>query len=374
MIYIPSLFWYFFDLIALIKKYQSRYKGYFMKKQIISYVGLYLLFINSLSFSMGPIIRRQPDPSALLSQEQVTKFIDNASQKTKNIADIILKRSLQSNDENNPIKGFISFIISGSNGIGKTSIVKAIIEKSGRPFAFLTPCDLIQKNRLQVLQNAIEPFLKNDLPCIIATDDIEKFHNFSADGNEGLEPDDILAQYMDTAEHKDRERNNPHFIFLGTTNNLPEVSRKVYSRSIIFEMNYPEYSSRFKILTDLITNRKGINSGNCDEKFIESVAQRTEAFSIRDLIHLIDNALYNIQIEQTNNAPGYYLKQIHIETLLKQILPPKKNTGIIFRGLDFATTSPVSISVGSFLVGILMVIAREKGATVARNWLKNRGL
>lgn len=240
------------------------------------------------------------------SPHEVPIFLESTSQEVRTVIDLLKKRN---NQTTIALKGSVNIIFAGPPGTGKTSLLNAIITILHRNFTFLCAQDFIA-DQISVIHGELAPLLEKDLPCVIAIDGIDVLHNETQDPNE------ILASYLDKAERKDRNRSNPHFIFLGTTNNIQSISPMIRERSRIIELEYPDDASRAKFLIYLLQKYQDINLSNCNEKFIQSLAHNTKGFSMRDLNILvtiaIENALEESSQQTSRTGDIIKLQQTHL--------------------------------------------------------------
>lgn len=299
-----------------------------------------------------------PDTAALISDEKAKRFIASApTSNARRIINMIMKRC--SSDPTTPHKGSLKFLFLGESGTGKTLLIKAIIATLKRPFVWMPTQEIMEQNQnsvLQYMKNTVGSFLEKDSPCVIAADDIDRFDKPNATY--------LLSQYMDQAEVKDRDRHNPHFIFLASANHLDDHSKRICSRSTIVEMRSPDYSSRLKILTHCIKD----TSIQYKHGSIEDLAKRTESLSIKNLGDLID---FSIILNDTKAIPYYYLNPPLMEQMLKELLPEeevkREGESLSVKSVGEQSQDGTSIVILSTVGGIIKFVLTK----VAQDWLVN---
>ena len=183
----------------------------------------------------------------------------------------------------------ICYLIQGSNGIGKGTLVKTIANETGASLFYEKAADIYVKCQGN-LPNIVEYFkdlcikAKRTSPSIICVKDFEQFSSFA--GNEVLRTfTAAICREIAALEHDD----DHHITFIGLTSAPKEAFDpellNICNDFII--MNDPLFDERKAFLVKLLSK----HSIKVSEKTIISMAHRLAYCSFKDVEHFIDYIL-----------------------------------------------------------------------------------
>jgi SpoVK/Ycf46/Vps4 family AAA+-type ATPase len=211
-----------------------------------------------------------------------------------------------------------NILLYGPPGTGKTEIARTIANEAGVNFEAKNVSDLKGKYLGESGQNVKDMFAKAraKAPTVLFMDEIDGAAK--ARGSEGADKyteeivGELLAQ-MDGATKSDR----PVFVLAAT--NLPEsIDRAILERfTRRIEIPLPDETRDGQIFRERC-RAKPLEPGLDEDALAEAVAKRTDGFSGRSLVRLIENAM-NQALAQASSADEFYVTSALILQLVDEL-------------------------------------------------------
>jgi len=215
-----------------------------------------------------------------LNEDLIEEVLEQCPAEIEDLIDAI-------NDPEN--ESSIRIILSGSPGVGKTTIAKAIAQRTGRNHVIIRGTALSNQYQFSGEQNlarAIEPLLESNEPHVIVIDEMDALKQ--THGNkENVDScaAGTLCSLVDDCE------DNPRLVFIGTTNKLKQIPDDLKSRFTVIDVPLPDVKKRETILWYYFLNQRSISLDyECDSAYITSLAKLTKGFSARELKLVVTRA------------------------------------------------------------------------------------
>ena len=196
--------------------------------------------------------------------------------------------------ETNEIPIRILFV--GPPGNGKTTLGQAIAQECNRKIKFIRVSalgDTYQYSRERDLKTLL-PFIQKNPNAVIVLDELDAIKDYADEPNRTSQ---VLQSIIDLCN-----RNYPNVIFIGTTNDQKIIPRALSSRfsQYIIEMPNPNFEQRLSIIERCLAKltegqRKITNKLTQTQK--QSLAKKTEGFSIRNIEAIFNNAAIDTPVK-----------------------------------------------------------------------------
>ncbi len=202
---------------------------------------------------------------------------------------IKLRRLLDSNET--PYQQ--TWLFHGPQGSGKSSLGKLIAYLLKRSYIFAKASDLSDemKSAPRTFINALfGPLIKNKTPAVVVLDELTAFTDKFQNHNDG---DTGAVQHFWMA--LDECKANPNLLVIGTLNDLERVPLILRDRCRAYFIDHPNAESRLRIL------KNSLSTPQVSDKFLKSLASKSDGFSLRKLEEVIENANDN-KYERLENS------------------------------------------------------------------------
>lgn len=258
--------------------------------------------------------------------------LESAPLKVKRAIEDLKDKKLSEREKPNKI------LLYGPSGSGKTTLAQVIAQEVGKPCIFISAGLLGTEYKNSVPQNLlriIDPHLME--PCVIVIDEAECILRQSR--NEGDSDADTPRQVW---EILDLIAKLPHITLILTTNAIPKMLKPLQTRFAGNTIEIPSVKSdkeRKKIIYHFLEDKEH----NCNDSYLNGLAQKVSDFSIREIETLIQSAKNMVRFRKTS---PYVITPADFEAAFKEI---KESREALANSAPKAQGNNVRESVGTAL-------------------------
>lgn len=186
-------------------------------------------------------------------------------------------------------------VLVGPTGCGKSVLTRSIAHALKRDCLFVSACDLLCSYRHgteKKIRALFEQLSESKPQPILALDEI----GIIGGGKNPVHKDQIEALQAMCSLLDEQSQNND-FLMIGTTCDPESIAPTLRNKCNIMQIPQIPVSPRM-LLTAISKHPKYSLAAECDQKYLEALAQRAKIFSIRCIDGIVETAVVNAYAEK----------------------------------------------------------------------------